>query len=303
MKSLFITAILLIAAGSSYACEICGCGNSNFQIGILPSFNKGFIGYRYTVSSFNSKLSTDATQYSHDRYQTMELWGGHNFGRLQVMAFVPYLFSNKQSDDGTTKTHGLGDLLLLVNYKIFSTASLNKAETGSIRNELYAGGGIKLPTGVNRVDTTDPDFNIGDFNSQAGTGSVDYMINLTHNLMFARSGIVTNVAYRVNTANDQEYRFGNRAYINSAYYYSLALGTTKIKPSAGVNYQRNAVNTFAGSNVDGSNGYNLNASVGLNVLHGKIGANVTGFIPVSQNMYDGQTKLKSRTLIGVTYSF
>ena len=219
------------------------------------------------------------------------------------MAFMPYVFSRKKSDDGTTISNGVGDLLVLVNYKVFTSSALVNNEKTTLRNDIYVGGGIKLPTGANSVDTSNPDFNIGDFNSQAGTGSVDYILNLTHNLAWNKSGIVTNVAYRFNTANKQDYRFGNRSYINLAYYYTLTAGETKIKPNVGVSYQSNAINKFKGAEVDGSNGYNFNSTVGVNVLHKKVGVNAMASIPVAQNMYDGQTKLQSRIVLGVTYSF
>ena len=305
MNKLYSLIVLLMVTTviNSFACEICGCGNSNFQIGILPTFSKGFIGYRYTTSRFSSHLKSDASEFSHDYYKTMELWGGYNFKKIQVMAFMPYVFSRKKSDDGTTISNGVGDLLVLVNYKVFTSSALVNNEKTTLRNDIYVGGGIKLPTGANSVDTSNPDFNIGDFNSQAGTGSVDYILNLTHNLAWNKSGIVTNVAYRFNTANKQDYRFGNRSYINLAYYYTLTAGETKIKPNVGVSYQSNAINKFKGAEVDGSNGYNFNSTVGVNVLHKKVGVNAMASIPVAQNMYDGQTKLQSRIVLGVTYSF
>lgn len=302
IRSFLSVMLLCIAIVSVNACEICGCGNNNFQIGILPTFNKGFLGLRYSSSKFASRLSTDASQYSHDYYKVTELWGGYNFKRLQVMAFVPYLFNRKESDDGTSSFNGLGDLMILVNYNVLRASSLSKDETTTIRNEIYVGGGIKLPTGANRVDVSNQDFNVGDFNSLPGTGSVDYLINLTHNFMWNRSGVVTNLAYRINGTNHQDYKFGNRAYINSAYYYTLTAKTVKIKPSVGVNYQHNVVNTYAGSEVENSNGYNLNATAGVNLLYGKIGFNATVFIPVKQDMYAGQTNLSLRSSVGLTYS-
>jgi hypothetical protein len=286
----------------SVACEICGCGNNNFQIGLLPTFNKGFLGYRYSYSHFNSAVRNEPAEFSRDYYQTMELWGGYNVKRFQFMAFVPYVFSRKESDDGETNTNGLGDVMFLVNYKVFGYTSVSKNESTTIRHEIYFGGGIKLPTGVNKVDPLDSDFNIGDFNSQAGTGSVDYLINATYNLLWNNSGIVTNLAYRINTANSDNYQFGNRTYLNTVYFYTFAKTKTKVKPNVGLNYQRNAVNKFKGSEVKDSNGYNLNATLGVNIVRNKIGFNATTFVPISQNAYDGQTKLKSRVMVGVSLS-
>src|SRR6478609_5218314 len=178
MNKSFLTVLLLVATVSlSTACEICGCSNNNFQIGLLPGFNKGFVGIRYGTSRFHSQVKDVPSEYSHDYYKTAEVWGGYTVKKIQVMAFVPYVYARKESDDGTTISSGLGDLLLIVNYKIISSTSLTRNEQSSLRNELFIGGGVKLPSGVNQVNPEDPDFNIGDFNSQAGTGSLDYLIN------------------------------------------------------------------------------------------------------------------------------
>src|SRR5436190_15453514 len=118
-----IGVLLLLVTTSSSACEICGCSNSNFQIGLLPAFNKGFFGYRYSYSRFSSSVRNEPSEFSRDYYQTMELWGGYNIKRVQFMAFVPYVFSRKVSDDGETKTNGLGDIMFLINYKILGSTS------------------------------------------------------------------------------------------------------------------------------------------------------------------------------------
>src|SRR6185312_5829156 len=113
IKSFLLMAILcVIAMTTANACEICGCGNNNFQIGILPTFRKGFFGVRYSSSRFTSRISTDAGEFSHDYYKVTELWGGYNFKKFQVMAFLPYLFNRKESDDGITASNGFGDMMV-----------------------------------------------------------------------------------------------------------------------------------------------------------------------------------------------
>ncbi len=267
----FIIILFLSVSTVSYGCEICGCANSNFQIGLLPNFSNGFAGFRYSFSRFESRMKSDPEEFSHDFYQSMDLWGGYNFKKIQVMAFMPYIISRKESDEGITNTKGLGDLMLLVNYQILASTALSKNEKATVRHELYLGGGIKLPTGVNQVDVANPDFNIGDFNSQAGTGSVDYMLNATHNLMWNNSGVVTNIAYRINTANQDDYRFGNRTYLNSSYYYTFSKSEMKIKPNVGINFQHNDINHFEGSTIENSNGYAFNSTLGVNLLTQKNG--------------------------------
>jgi hypothetical protein len=304
MKKRFLLFVILfpLTIITSTACEICGCGHSNFQIGLLPTFNKGFIGFRYNFSQFNSHVKDEPSEFSHDYFQTAELWGGYSYKKLQVMAFAPYVISRKESDDRVTTSNGIGDFMILLNYKVLESASAVQNDQTTIKHELYFGGGVKLPTGKNRVNPTSPEFNMGDFNSQAGTGSMDYIINTTYNFRWNNSGIVTNAAYRLNTANNQDYKFGNRVYVNTAYYYTFTKNEVKIKPNAGVNYQSNVANTFQKAEVENSHGYNLSSTIGVNVLRNKIGFNAMSFIPLAQNSYDHQTKLKSRFLIGVTFS-
>lgn len=294
-----LVVLLVLAFANGYACEICGCGNSNFQIGLLPNFNKGFAGFRYSYAKFHSRMTDEPSEFSYDRYQAMEIWGGYNFKRLQVMAFMPYITTRKESDDGIVTSSGAGDLMLLVSYNVLPLST----GVASPRQELFLGGGIKLPTGQNTVDISDPEMNVGDFNSQPGTGSVDYLLNASYNLAWERSGIVSNAAYRINSSNDKNYRFGNRIYLNSVYYRTFAISTVEIKPNAGLNFQQNDVNTFDGDEVEGSNGYNLSSVIGINVVRGKFGFSATAFIPVAQNSFDGQTKMDWRLMTGVSFSF
>jgi hypothetical protein len=300
------TFILLTLLGSttvSLGCEICGCGNNNFQIGMLPNFQKGFVGLRYTYSHYRSAMNDDPSEYSKDYFQSTELWGGYQFKGIQLMAFVPYLITKKVGDDGTVKANGMGDLILLGNYRVFNHLRTNESLSRTIRNEFWLGGGVKLPTGVNRIDTQQADFNVGDFNSQPGTGSVDYLVNATHNFLWNNSGIVTNLSYRFNGENKQHYQFGNRVYLTSSYFYSFKVSKFTIKPFGGVNLLKSALNQYDGDSVVGSNEYVFNGVLGVNGVFGKFGLMATSFIPVLQDMYNGQTKLQSKANLGLTFSF
>lgn len=303
MKRIVSTIIIVLAAViPGVACEICGCGNNNFQIGVLPNFRNGFAGLRYSYASFHSVVAGDHSQFSHDRYQSMELWGGYQFRKLQVMAFVPYYKMEKASDDGRSSTTGIGDLMVLANYKVFSNTRVTEDLTKTIRNELYLGGGVKFATGMNRIDVSDPEFNIGYFNSQPGTGSTDVLATITHNLLWNNNGIVSNAAYRINGKNAQDFRFGDRFYETTSFYHTFTMKGVKINPLAGVNVVVNNVNRYDGDVIEGSNGHVVSAVAGVNVIVGKFGLLANTFVPVFQRMYDGQTQLKTRSMLGVTFS-
>jgi hypothetical protein len=302
MKKIFFLIVdFAFFAFPSFACPFCGCGNSNFQVGLLPTYSYAFVGMRYTYSHFNT-LSSDGTQFSHDSFYTTELWGGYKIGKVQLMGFVPYVQSHKVGDDGNQHTNGLGDIMFLANYQVFSVVHPRAGKNGTYSQNLWAGGGVKFHTGASQVDVNDPDFTVGDFSSTPGTGSTDYLLNVTHNLLFGNNGVVTNAAYRINTANAQKFRYGNRLYVNAAFFHTSSVGLYIVRPSAGVNLVVNDRNYYAGQAVDGSQGYILSGVAGVNVQRGKIGFLANSMMPVVQDLFDHQTHFRIRASLSITFS-
>ncbi|MBS1978816.1 MAG: hypothetical protein JST46_15700 [Bacteroidetes bacterium] len=300
MKRTFLFALLLTVGSAAKACPYCGCGNSNFWIGALPTFSNGFVGFRHSYTYFKTD---SGSQYSRDYFHTTEVWGGYKHGKWQAMVFVPYISIHKTSDDGVTDQSGVGDITILFNYEVFSKTTAVTDGKPYFANMIYIGGGIKLPTGKSNVNVSDPDFTVGDFTNTPGTGSTDFLLNLNHNLFFGSNGLVTNVAYKINTENSQQYRYGNRFYFNTSYFHTWPAGEVNFSPSLGVNMVFNSGNYFQGQEVLYSAGYLLNGMAGLNVQWKKVGLILNGFMPLSQNLFEGLTVAKARWQAAVTYSF
>jgi len=301
MKRLFLSLIFLIFSCSViFGCPWCGCGNSNFQIGVLPTFSNAFFGVRYTYSHFKTD---SGSQFSRDYIHSTEIWGGYKFGKFQAMVFIPYISIHKLSDDGDINTSGLGDITLLGNYQILSKTTNGSEDKKSISNTIWIGGGIKFHTGQNIVNVNDPGFTVGDFSSVPGTGSTDYILNFIHNLIVGNNGIVTNVAYRINTVNAQQFQYGNRVYATASYFHSFSAGMLVIRPTLGLNMVVNGTNNYQGQEVSGSSGYILNWTAGVNLQKGKMGILVNGGLPVAQDLYHGITQFKERASLALTYSF
>ncbi|MBV9961715.1 MAG: hypothetical protein JO072_05655, partial [Parafilimonas sp.] len=189
MKKLFLSIIILftISITAIYACPICGCGVGGFYIGLLPTYKSQFLGLRYGYSHYETRLKDDPSQFSHDHYHQVELYGGVTLGKhWQLMGFLPYHFNHQIMDDGVFDKNGLGDMSLLANYKLWESSKLNKNNT-LFHQQFWLGAGIKLPTGkygVNFTDTANAalDELLGDVNSQMGTGSTDFIFNAMYNI-------------------------------------------------------------------------------------------------------------------------
>lgn len=301
MKKLCLIIVLTLTACASFACEICGCGGGNFYLGLLPGFKSKFVGLRYHYMNYNTQLKDDPSQFSHNYYNTAEVWGGINIGsRWQVLGFIPYHINKQTDDDGTSGNHGLGDVTLLANYQVLHTRKTSENTAGT-EQQLWIGGGIKVPTGKFDANVTDPDLTIADVNAQLGTGSVDVLLNAMYNVRLGKWGINNTLSYKENTAKNT-YTFGNKVSANTIGYYRITGKKVSLLPNVGLMYENTAENKLSGQKVPVTGGYIATASAGTEVSIKNMTIGATVHTPVSQNYADGQTKLKWRSAVQVTFT-
>jgi hypothetical protein len=299
---LFIVAFA-ITSQAIYACEICGCGVGNFYMGLLPNFENKFIGIRYQFMRYHTQITDNPSEFSDDYYKTVELWSGWNIGKKwRVMTFIPYQINEQHTDDGDKKQHGLGDITLLANYSIFHKYDLNAAKK-TTEQQLWIGGGIKLPTGKYQLDMEDPDANLGDVNAQMGTGSVDFLLSTSYNISFQQAGVSTSLNYKINTTNNDDYYFGNRFYGASAAYYKFRLKDFSVAPNAGILYEHAASNYLENEKVDQTGGYAAFLTTGAEFSFKRIATGINLQTPFSQNFAEGQTTAKLRGVAHLTLAF
>jgi len=300
-KSLIAFILFLTVIQQSSACEICGCGVGNYYIGLLPQFKSHFIGLRYHYNKFNTRLVSDPSQYSNDFYQSIEVWSGWNIGKkFQLLALVPVNFNHQESDEGITNLKGLGDAVLLMNYKLFDINS--KTNHGnSVNQQVWLGGGLKLPTGKFEIEPNDPDV-ASMANMQLGSGSTDILLSGMYNVRVGKVGVTTQTHYKISGTNKDDYRFGNKFSASSFVSYGLNAKTTIISPNLGLLYENTAESKLASSKVDLTGGSVLQGSLGVEFGFNKLAVGFNTQLPLAQNFAENQTKQKVKGMVHVTFT-
>ncbi len=237
MKYGIATLILVaIASAGATACDVCGCSLGANYFGILPLYNKNFVGLRWSQASFHSYIAPTQNldaQTSDDTYSKMELWSRYYLSkRVQLFAFIPYVYNDMNGTDQKVHAQGLGDISVMGNYAIVDTGNENK----DFKHLLMAGGGLKLPTG--HFSLTDKG-KIINRNFQMGTGSVDFNINMVYTVRYKKTGINLETGYKINTRNSSGYLFGNQYRASAQAFVWQKFGDIYISRfTVGVNYQK-----------------------------------------------------------------
>ncbi|HKG05590.1 MAG TPA: hypothetical protein VKB19_03995 [Pedobacter sp.] len=305
-KILVIAWLMLLGNGAVKACDICGCGVGSYYLGILPEYNKRFIGLRYQHKQLSTHLGPFGERSpitADETYQSAELWGGWNIGtRFRVLAFIPYNFNQRESLTGSGSKNGLGDIALMAYYKIFD--KMGSLGDRLLVQSLWIGGGVKAPTGKyepsERLAIQESPNNF-----QLGTASTDFTLNAAYDVRYNDLGINTNVNYKINTANKYDYRYGNKFTANALFYYKFRIAEKlTLAPNAGVLYET-AVKDVENEkySVSVSGGYSLSAVGGVEVaMNGlSFGANYQNVR--SQDLAGGRAKAGNRIMLHMSLPF
>lgn len=290
----------------SRACDICGCGVGSYYIGILPQFNKRFVGLRYQHKTLTTHLGPfgERTPITADEtYQTAELWGGWNIGKkFRLLAFVPYNFNERTSQTGNGKKQGLGDVALMGYYSLLD----HRTSIGEklLVQSLWVGAGIKAPTGKYEPEERlaiqeSPN------NFQLGTASTDFTLNVTYDIRFQDVGLDVNLNYKINTANRYGYRYGNKLTTNLLAYYKFRIANKlTLAPNAGILYETAEKDIESKKYaVDVSGGYSLSAigGVEMSIDRFSVGANYQNVC--SQDLANGRANAGSRLMVHTSIAF
>jgi hypothetical protein len=288
------------------ACDICGCGVGSYYVGILPEYNKRFLGLRYQYKTLQTHLgpfSERTPLTANETYQSVELWGGWNIGnKFRVLAILPYNLNERKSQEGNGTKNGIGDIALMGYYKLLNHEGMlgNKL----LIQSLWLGAGIKVPTGKyeqqERLAIQESPNNF-----QLGTASVDFTINATYDIRYQDFGINANVNYKINTENKYAYRYGNKFSTNALAYYKFRIAHSfTVAPNAGLLYETAQKDVEDKKyDVAVSGGHSLSAVMGAEfVITGfSFGANYQNVR--SQNLAGGRAYAGNRLMVHVSIPF
>ena len=303
MRTLFIAVALLAIQSVASACDVCGCSIGGNYLGILPQFHRHFVGFRWSEQSFQSAhslFSAQAGQFdSEESFSTVDALGRFYLTRrVQIFAVMPYRYSRRVEDGQTIHTQGLGDASIMAGYVLLDTGdSLHR----KWQHSLTLNGGVKLPTGKHNL--TDTEGELLHPNLQPGSGTTDFLLSVMYTLRHGAWGFAADALGRLNTTNQQGYRFGNQVSGAAKIFYWQNAGRILLLPNAGVFADAAQANQGDSNFTEGTGGAAVLGTFGLDAYIGHVSVGFTYQQPVWQNLGYGKVHNNSRWTATVNYVF
>ncbi len=298
-KYILVWLFLILQPAVLPACDICGCGAGNYYFGIMPQFHKNFVGFRYRYSSFQSHVGMASMFATREQFQTTELWGRYYLHpKVQLLAFMPYSFNTQTDTQATRHLQGLNDAVINANYSLFKTKEDTIIHTW--KHNLLVGGGIKLPTGKYNYEPTDAT-QVANPNFQLGTGSIDFLLNLTYTIRYKRLGISTDLSYKMNTKNNKSYLFGNRLTSNIALFYVQKVKKLGVMPYMGIYTEYSGQDARAGKVLTDTGGHWIAQTTGLELYYQRFSIGANYQIPLNQRLAKGHIIAQNRGVLHLSF--
>lgn len=296
MRIIFtIMGLLCVIAVS--ACDICGCSVGGNYLGILPNYQRHFIGTRYRFSQYHS-VHPEGNSFGDDYFHTIELWARYVPNkRLQFYGNLPFQFMKRKEGDEFYKVNHVGDASILVSGILFNTSDSLLTKWKQV---FQVGGGVKLPTGKNNIIQNQRTLPA---NIQPGTGSFDFLMNTIYTLRYKKMGVNLDASYRLNTTNSNYYQMGNRLTLSARLFYWKNVSLFSFLPHVGMDYESSEADKKNKRSVAFTGGELVMSSVGLDVYYHNFSLGFSLQNPVTQQLNNGQTKNSIRTSLQFIYLF
>lgn len=294
--------MLLFSMLTQYAnaCDICGCGSSTTNFGILPSLSNHFVGIKYQYKSFHSTPHDVLDQHysaSDETFQTTELWGRMILKkRFQLFASLPYSKNTRVENNSTTMVSGIGDVNIMTSFVWIKPSTKDKNWNHSLQSSI----GIKLPTG--KYDQLQNNIFLNQ-NIQLGTGSFDIPTNLMYTIRYKKSGMNTELNYKINSNNKYKYQFGNRFTGAVRLFTQKKIKSLTLLPQLGASIEiaNRDKRNYEIENYTG--GQFIFSNIGFDTYFNKFALSMQCQKPLGSNYGDGHISSKTRFATSIIYLF
>lgn len=278
-------------------CDACGCSANGGSMGFSSVFNNNFVGIRYFRQRYRSKDGIfNNSPWATENFNTVQVWARIPLTeRFQISALMPYHFHERQRTVGDEQISGLGDITLQLLYTIYQTHSDSTVFT----HKLFAGGGVKMPTGKfdseNNKGSVNPGF-------QVGTGSWDYLLTAEYVIKRGQLGLNLMANYTIKTENKKLYRFGDQLNYAATFFYLVDWKQLQFVPQLGMAGEDYKENRQYDQPVFNSAGNIWFGRVGLEAGKNDFSLGLNLMLPVNQHLSSGNVESKYRWALHLNYS-
>ncbi|MBL0342359.1 MAG: hypothetical protein IPP71_16505 [Bacteroidetes bacterium] len=269
MRIFFILVLIGSNCIYSYGCDFCNC-----YLGLNPGYNKNTIGVRGNLRFASLNIPSPTLRLSHlghgettpttggelkETFASMEIFARiYPISKLQLIFNMPYSVNTIEYHDTSETRSGLSDMTLLAMYQLANTMPL---DSGSVRHRVFAGVGIKLPTGKYEApdDVTIP---MAD-HLYSGTGSTDVIFAVSYLGKLNKLGWNADMNFKINSENNLNYKYGNSVNFTPRLFYEFKLHALTIYPHIGAAYESGDTDELDGLEQSDTGGEIIYGSAGI----------------------------------------
>jgi hypothetical protein len=312
MKNFFLGVLMVFFANESVACDHC-----NLFLNMNPNDYKNTLGIQYRTRLLAGSFAEDGTlkpkHAGHvtnemagksltELYSRYEVTGNFFINKLwSIQAILP-LINNVQAIDGLAKYNvwGVGDPVIMGSYQIFNTK--NTADSIKFAHRLTAGLGVKIPFGSTSYSSP---FGKPNLDLQPGSGSWDGLVILTYIAKVNSFGLFVNANYKLNTANRDQYQYGNTFNSSVYFFYQKKLNERiTIMPTLGIYTEMAGFDKNNATKEAETGGENFLGDIGLTIFMKKIRLSANFQPLLASNMRSAtQIDIKNRMIFSLNYNF
>lgn len=199
--------------------------------------------------------------------------------KLRLYLTLPYAYNTLEYESVKESRGAFSDMTLMALYQLANTMP---KDSGSVRHRVFAGGGIKFPTGKSE-GAADVDIPMSE-DLYSGTGSTDYLFSVSYIGKFKKLGWNFDASYKLNGESDTDYRYGNTMNFTPRVFYETSLKSLTLLPHIGAAYEMGDEDEYMDDTREETGGRTLYGSAGVDVYFGMFSVTTDFRLPLYLDM-------------------